>query len=382
MSARVEMETAENTYKGWKWITSLRACLWLWIPIALISFFHYSTMSSHVWLHDIYRRLYYIPIILGAFGFGLKGGLSASLVTSLAYAPHAFMHYFVHDPAASIEKFLEIVLYNIVAVIAGYLAQKEHMARLSQEAISLELANTLEENKLLHDQLIQAGKLKALGELTAGIAHEIKNPLASIQGAAEAIADEIPDSSPRKKLVEIQKKELNRLTNTLERFISFARPSKFLISDIDLCDLVTHVVDLVAPQASKKSIELTPICTEVPAMVQGDRDQLTQVLVNLVINASNAMDHRGSIKLNVGTDTIGKKKFMVVDVIDSGPGIPEKIREKIFDPFFSTKDDGTGLGLSISTNIVTAHGGFIRVRPGPEGVGSCFSVYLPAASQS
>ena len=359
------------------WYLSPRAWLMLWIPIAAVTYFHYSTGASHHWLHDIFRRLYYIPIILGAFNYGLKGGLSASMLASLVYAPHAFSHFFEHDPAATIEKLLEIGLYNVVAVITGYLAQRERSERLRQESIARELSSALEEKKRLELQLIRAGKLKALGELTAGIAHEIKNPLASIKGAAEAIADEVPENSPRRKLVRIQEKELNRLGQTLERFLSLARPNSFMPSRIDLRELVKHVVGLVEPQARKSAVEVVDDPASEPLFVDGDRDQITQVLVNLVLNACDAMPGGGRVRMLVRSEVIGDRQYRSIDVVDTGSGIPKESRDQVFDPFFSTKQGGTGLGLPISANIVDGHGGFIRIESGPDGVGAMVSVLLP-----
>lgn len=359
------------------WFLSPRAWLMLWLPIAAVTFFHYSTGASHHWLHDVFRRLYYIPIILGAFSYGIKGGLFAAVLVSLVYAPHAFSHFFVHDPASSMEKILEIALYNIVALITGYLAQRERSERLRQESIAHELSQALEEKRLLEQQLIRAGKLKALGELTAGIAHEIKNPLASIKGAAEAIADEVPEDSPRRKLVQIQEKELNRLGQTLDRFLSFARPSSFMASRIDLSELVKHVLDLVEPQARKSAIEVVAEPASVPLFVNGDRDQLTQVLVNLVLNACDAMPRGGQVRMSLRSETVGASAYRAIDVIDTGPGIPTESRDRVFDPFFSTKEGGTGLGLSISANIVDGHGGLIRIENGPNDVGSVVSILLP-----
>ena len=359
------------------WYLSPGAWLMLWIPIAAITYLHYATGASHHWLHDIFRRLYYIPIILGAFSYGLKGGLSAAVLASLVYAPHAFSHFFVHDPAASIEKLLEIVLYIVVALITGYLAQRERSERLRQQSSAQELSRTLEEKKLLEQQLIRAGKLKALGELTAGIAHAIKNPLASIMGTAEAIADEVSEDSPRRKLVKIQEKELKRLGQTLERFLAFARPSSFMPSRIDLRELVKHVLDLVETQARKTAVEVVAEPASAALFVNGDRDQLTQVLVNLVLNACDAMPQGGQVRMSLRSETIGERAYRIIDVIDTGPGIPTASRERVFDPFFSTKESGTGLGLSISANIVDGHGGLIRIENGPNDVGSVVSVLLP-----
>jgi len=369
----------EDEKSRWPWFLSWRALLILWIPIALVTFFHYFTGEKYHWLHDIFRRLYYIPIILGAFQFGVKGSLAASILASLVYMPHAFTRFFEQDPGASIEKMLEILLYNVVALITGVLAEREQKERRRQETIAKELKVTIEEKKLLEEQLIRAGKLKALGELTAGIAHEIKNPIASIKAAAETISDEIAENSPRRKLVEIQNKELKRLSETLDRFLSFARPGKFMMSSMDLCKLINQVAGLLEAQAQKKGINLVVECNMESAEMEGDKDQLTQVLVNLTLNAIDAMPNGGRIQINLREEKLGSKQYWVIDVSDSGPGILEDLRERIFDFFYSTKETGTGLGLPISSNIVDGHGGFIRVADGPDGVGSIFSIYLPSS---
>ncbi len=369
------MTQAERTKLPW--FLSWRALLILWLPIALVTFFHYFTGAKHHWLHDIFRRLYYIPIVLGAFQFGLKGSLGASIVASLVYLPHAFTYFFERDPGASIEKILEMLLYNIIALITGVLAEREQKERHRQELIAKQLKETIEEKKLLEEQLIRAGKLKALGELTAGIAHELKNPIASIKGAAEAIADEIAEDSPRRKLVEIQQKELKRLSKTLDQFLGFARPGKFLKRQMDLCDLLHHVVGLMETQAKKKHIQMEATCAVPEASIQGDRDQLMQVLVNLIINAMDVMPDGGDVRIDLHGEELGNKGYWVIDITDSGPGIPEDLRERIFDFFFSTKENGTGLGLPISLNIVDGHGGFIRVNDGPDGQHTRISVHIP-----
>ncbi|GAB4302631.1 MAG: ATP-binding protein [Myxococcota bacterium] len=359
------------------WFLSGRAWLLLWAPIIVVSALHYSTGLTHYWLHDVFRRMYYIPIVLGAFSFGLKGALSASVVASLIYAPHAFTHLFHKDPADTLEKFLEIALYNVVAYITGYLAARERSERLKQESVARRLQDALDEKQQLEEQLIRSGRLQALGELTAGLAHEIKNPLASIKGAAEIITDEIPKDSPRWKMVEIQKRELERLSSILERFLSFARPQKFNVSKVNLGDILDNVVTLMDAQLKKQNISVIKPSMEEPLIINGDKEKLTQVFINLILNAKEAMPDGGEIKLHSLIAARGKHSYYVIEVSDTGVGVPKELREKIFNPFFSTKDTGSGLGLSISANIIAQHNGFIEAGENEDGKGARFSVFIP-----
>jgi len=360
---------------SWRGLLGARSLLLLWLPVVLITLAHYTTAASHGWLHDIFRRLYYLPIVLGAFRHGLRGSLAVSLAASAAYAPHAFTRLFVHDPAGSIEKLLEILLYNLVALLSGVLVERERRERLRQKRAARELERALEENRRLQDQLVRAGKLKVLGELTAAVAHEIKNPLASIQGAAEAIADEIAEDSPRRHLVEIQRKELVRLGQTLERFLSFARPQAVMGGPVEASELVDRVKNLVEHRARQQGVEITVARRQVVPL-SGDADRLQQVLLNLALNALDAMPRGGRLEFVLRVENHDGGPEQVIDVRDSGPGVPPEKAERIFDPFYTTKEDGTGLGLSISERIVEEHGGFIEVAPAADG--ACFCIHLPA----
>ena len=362
---------------GWRWMFTTRASLLLWIPVALITIAHYFTGPSLHWAHDIFRRLYYIPIILGAFSYGRRGALSTSVLASVLYAPHAFTHVFHHDPGGTVEKLLEILLYNAVAWITGTLAQREQSERARQEGIATELKATLEENERLGAQLIRAGRLQALGELTAGLAHEIRNPLGSIQGAAEILGDAIPEDSPRRRMVDVQKKELRRLRDLLDRFLSFARPVPVRRDPVDVADLLAHVGDLVDAEARGRGVTLEVTAVTPGLTIQGDRDQLTQVLVNLTLNALDASPEGGVVTLTTGTCREGRRDCVVLEVLDQGPGIPPDQRETVFNPFVTTKEDGTGLGLSIASRIVDEHRGVISLEGGPRGQGTRARVVLP-----
>lgn len=349
----------------------------LWVPILAITTAHFVTSDEYVWVHDILRRLYYLPIVLGAFGWGLAGGLAASIASSLVYLPHAFqmfVHHFHHDPGGSTEKILEILLFNIIALIAGVLVERERRERRRQEEIARELAETLGEMKLLDEQLIRAGRLQALGEMTAGLAHEIKNPLASITGTADIIADAVPADSPRRRMVEVQRTELERLTGLLERFLAFARPKDFVVSPVDIATLAGDTAAFVAPQAAKKNVRIETRLE--PLTISADREKLTQLLLNILLNAVDASPDGAIVTVATEKRRKGKNDYACLTVADRGPGIAPEEREKIFNPFYTTKSAGTGLGLSIAARIADQHKGFIELDTAPEG-GAIFTVFLP-----
>ncbi len=360
-----------------KELLSLKAWGLIWLPILAITTAHFTTSAEMVWVHDILRRLYYIPIVLGAFGWGLHGALAASVASSIVYLPHAFsmfLHHFHHDPGGSTEKILEILLFNIIALIAGVLVERERRERRRQEEIARKLSETLDEMKLLEEQLIRAGRLQALGELTAGLAHEIKNPLASIKGAAEIVADGIPADSPRRRMVDIQRAEIDRLTALLERFLAFARPKDFVVSAVDIAALMSDTVAFIAPQAAKKNVRIETRLT--PLTLSADREKLTQLLLNLLLNAVDASPDGAAVTVATERRRKGKNDYACITVADTGSGIPAELRDKVFNPFYTTKPDGTGLGLSIAARIADQHKGFIEVDTAPDG-GALFRIYLP-----
>ncbi|HEX9192013.1 MAG TPA: ATP-binding protein [Candidatus Deferrimicrobiaceae bacterium] len=353
-----------------------------WLPCLAITFLHYRTGAHHAWGHDILRRLYYLPILFAAFTGGARGGVAVSVFASLVYLPHAFTRLLVQDPGDALEKGLEILLYNIVAVVAGLLVDRERRERAKQERLAHRLGDALAEQQRMEGQLIRAGRLGALGELTAGIAHEIKNPLHALKGTAEILRDAIPEAAPERRMLELHIAEIDRLGQTADRFLSFARPIPADRRTLDPMALVGRVATLVETQARKDGVDTVvepPPKRGVPR-ITGDTDLLTQLLLNVALNGVQAMAPGGGGRLtfSVGSSRQGEKEKVVIRVGNDGPPIPETELEKIFDPFFTTKDEGTGLGLSICSRIADQHDGTLTVRNLPDGRGVEFSLTLPA----
>lgn len=364
-------------------IFTSRMILSAWLPCLAITVLHYRTGAQHPWGHDVLRRLYYLPILFAAFSGGLRGGVTVSVFASLFYLPHAFTRLLVQDPAGALEKGLEVVLYNTVAVVAGLLVDRERRERRRQERMAARLRDALAEQRRMEAQLIRAGKLGALGEMTAGIAHEIKNPLHALKGTAEILRDAVPESVPERRMLELHIAEIDRLGQTADRFLSFARPIPAARRPVDPRSVVDRVVSLVSTQARKEGVDAVVAPAEGVDLpkVTGDPDLLTQLLLNIALNGVQAMapGGGGTLTFSLGIERRGGSEYVRIGVANTGPPIPDEDLERIFDPFYTTKDGGTGLGLSICSRIADLHEGTLAVRNLPGGAGVEFSLELPGA---
>ena len=338
---------------------------------------HYLTTTQLVNAHDVYRRLYYVPIVLGGVWFALRGGIVTSILASLLYMPHVLFHW-QHHPSIALEQYLEIVLYNVIGCLTGFLAEREREQKLRYQ----KTAETLEESyrKLreqadqiieIEGQLRRADRLSALGELSAGMAHEIRNPLGSIKGTAEILRDGVAPDDPKLEFADILIKEVDRLNKVLEDFLRFARPEPVEHGRFSPNKAIEEVLELTRQQALRNRVEVEVVLAE-DIEIPGRGEQIQQALLNLVLNALQVMPDGGQLKVSstVHGNEVG------IHVSDSGPGIAMEDRDRIFNPFVTTRDSGTGLGLAITQRIIQGHDGHIHLESTP-GQGSSFTLCLP-----
>ena len=220
--------------------------------------------------------------------------------------------------------------------------------------------------------LLQAEKMAAAGRLSVSIAHEVNNPLQSVQNCLHLAGREDLSEEQRADYFEMAKMELDRLMSTVQKMLDFYRPGLVEPEAVNLHDLLQYVMNLMSQQLEKQDISVhTDIPDDLPT-VFAVGGQIQQVLINLILNSFDAMPNGGEIQIRARAEKEGVEIFFQ----DSGPGIADDRLPHIFEPFFSTKDGGTGLGLTVSYNIITAHGGTLEFasdnRPG-----ACFRVYLP-----
>lgn len=228
--------------------------------------------------------------------------------------------------------------------------------------------------------------LATLGEMSAGMAHEIRNPLAALAGAMQMLRKDLTLEETNGRLMDIATREAKRLDAIVTEFLLYARPPALHLKDCDIPALLNETVDLIRHEArNRQALTLTIKPTPPKTMAEVDPDQVKQVVWNLAVNAFDAMPSGGELVIAIGTRTVGsgKKTGQVVEIEfrDTGEGIRKQDLDKIFLPFFTTKRTGSGLGLAAVHRIVDLHGGWIRVES-EEGKGSCFTVCLPVSADA
>lgn len=229
--------------------------------------------------------------------------------------------------------------------------------------------NLSAENKKLFHILLRADKLAALGTLSAGMAHEIKNPLASIKGMTQVLDENLNDPEFIKKYQELVSRQIDRINSLVEKLLKFGQPQTLALNEFDLYQVIEDVLSLLENQCRKKGVRVVKELKHRPK-IEGDAEQLSQVFMNLFLNAIQAGG-----ELSVKSAPRGPN-FICIEVRDTGAGIPADKIDNIFDPFFTTKDKGTGMGLAVAYRIVKEHGGEINVES-EVGKGTEFRIWLP-----
>jgi len=297
------------------------------------------------------------------------GAVAICAVSILALA------HFVQRPMVELQEKIAQVSEGNLDVAVSFAKRNDEMGDLGRNFnyMMQRLRDSQAEIEILHrTQMSRAEHLATLGELAAGLAHEIRNPLAGIAGVMEIIGRDLPPASPARAVVKDVRLEVAQINRILTDLLETARPHPPQICRSNLNTTVEHAVMLARQQVLSKpiKIELQPAADL--AEVEHDSDQIHQVLLNLLLNAVQAMDGAGTVRVDIGS----RGDFATVDVSDTGRGIPPKNLTNIFRPFFTTKGNGTGLGLSLARRIVEEHHGRIEVSS-IEGKGSKFTVLVP-----
>ena len=317
-----------------------------------ITLAHYFTEWKVHHYHIFYQGLYFLPVILSGFWFGLRGALGTSLSISILYLPFTIINWnnFSADDFNSV---MEMALYNAIALVLGMLRDREMVAQ---------------------GRLWESERLAAVGKAVSCLAHDQKTPLIAIGGLGRLARKNIEnnDSSFKEKL-DIIVKEANRLEKMVNEMLDFSRPLDLHPTKGYIDNVVNESLLIISDLAQAKKVNVQNLHSQDLPLMFFDSDRMKQAFINLLTNAIEASPEEGTVSIYC----YRKRKYLIVDVKDQGIGIPSDKREEVFSPFFTTKSGGTGLGLAIVKKIVEAHRGYLEVLGNPE-KGVTFRVTIPS----
>jgi signal transduction histidine kinase len=332
--------------------------------------------TALVWVH-----LMYIPIILASAAFGWRGGLISAVVAGIALGPHMPLETAGHIPQKTANWLIRLGFFVLVGGCSGILFSwmNRQLERLRKTHVAL--LHTYDQLKAAQMNLIQTAKLESVGRLAAGVAHEVKNPLAVIQLGVDYLNGQIRENPPLTETLKDMDDAVKRADSVIKGLLDFSRSEKLTLAPYNLNALIDESLLLVKHELGRNHVTVRKdLQTDLPA-VRLDRNKLKQVFINLFMNAIQAMGSGGG-ELAIRTydrplrdllaphetaaldENALNRLAVVVDVEDTGTGIPPDKLDKLFDPFFTTKavGSGTGLGLSVSRKIVELHGASIKLN--------------------
>ncbi|MGC2476908.1 MAG: ATP-binding protein [Candidatus Sulfotelmatobacter sp.] len=385
--------------EGWlvaRWPSRGPVCVVLWkIALATALLDH----TGEVAINSYYYPIYFLPILTAAEYFGPWATLLWTSLASAVYCSYLYpaMQEF-EIPAESYGLLaIRILFFFLAAMLVNrFVLESRRLTQQYQETAET-LAETNRRLELAQAEARRSERLAALGQLSAGLAHEIRNPLGVIKGSAEMLTQKLADSNPlATELAGYISTETNRLSALVTRFLDFARPLHADLTPTDISAVLDRALNDVAQFWKGAPVRVEKEYQPNLPLVPLDEGLCEQAFLNIIQNAYDAMGAEGGGTLRVtagksmrnlrdGSDTEGVE----IRIADTGPGIPAELREQIFNPFVTTKKSGVGLGLSIVSKIIDGHHGSIRVEASKDGAaqgsknsGACFVIFLPAAKES
>jgi signal transduction histidine kinase len=343
--------------------------------------------TEEIGINSSYYPIYYLPVVTAALYCGTWGTLLWTLFASAAYCSYLYpaMQEYELTPESFGLLALRVMFFFLAAMVVNrFTQQSQHQTQLYRD-LAERLAETNRRLEQAQAEARRSERLVALGQLSAGLAHEIRNPLGVIKGSAEMLTQKLQASDElSRELAGYISTEVNRLSALVTEFLDFARPLHAQLHPADLPALLDRVLQIVAGRFASKQEATKPVRIErhyasgLP-LVPLDESLCEQAFLNLVQNAYEAMQEKGEggvLRVYVRSATRNEQKGVELCLTDTGPGVPEKLREEIFNPFVTTKKTGVGLGLSIVSKIMDGHHGSIHVENAPEG-GAVFTLFFP-----
>ena len=382
-----------NWVDRWGRPTGLRAVILSLFMLALVAgvavLVYVTGGTGFAWVH-----LMYLPIILASAVFGIRGGIAVALIGGFALGPYMPMNIAKELPQETSNWVFRMSFFLLVGVFSGLISKflNGQIERLKETHKNLLTAH--EELKNAQIKLIQTAKLESIGRLAAGVAHEVKNPLAVIQLGVDYLARTAKDTASHDYIETVQDMDdaVRRADFVIKGLLNFSRLEQLNLARLDLNQVIEESLAMVKHELASNHISLEKRLAGQLPKVELDRNKIEQVFINIFMNAIQAMDGKGDLSVKTflsrptDADAVSQTpagERVVVEIQDTGTGIPADKLDKLFDPFFTTKPigTGTGLGLSVSRNIIEMHRATIRIANRKEAHGVCVTISFPIPSR-
>jgi two-component system, NtrC family, sensor histidine kinase HydH len=363
------------------------------IALATLLIDHTGELS----INSSYYPIYYLPVVTAAEYFGPWATLAWTTLASAAYCSYlypALQEYEITEQNYALLAIRILFFFLAAMVVNRYVIESRRLTQRYQDTAE-RLAETNRRLEQVQAEARRSERLAALGQLSAGLAHEIRNPLGVIKGSAEMLTQKLANADPlATELAGYISTETNRLSALVTRFLDFARPLHADLTPTDISAVLDRALNDVAQFWKGAPVRVEKEYQPKLPLVPLDEGLCEQAFLNIVQNAYDAMGAEGGGTLRVTAGTShrnmrdgGNTEGVEIRISDSGPGIPPELREQIFNPFVTTKKSGVGLGLSIVSKIIDGHHGSIRIEasndagtaPALKQSGACFVIFLPAA---
>jgi signal transduction histidine kinase len=343
--------------------------------------------TGEVGINSEYYPVFYLPVVTAAEYFSSWGTLLWTALASAAYCSYLFdpaLRDYEVTPESYRFLAMRIVFFFLAAMVVNRVVVENRRQIKRYQELSETLAETNRRLEQAQEEARRSERLAALGQMSAGLAHEIRNPLGVIKGSAEMLHQKLGESNPlASELAGYISSETNRLSALVTRFLDFARPLHVELTPLDITAVLDRALNSVSLAQAQKD-GMVRVETRYQAglpLIPLDESLSEQAFSNLIQNGYDAMSSSGgTLRITAAKANSANRDGVEVRIEDTGPGIPAELREQIFNPFVTTKKTGVGLGLSIVSTIVDGHHGTIRVEEGKEGNdqrGACFVLFFP-----
>lgn len=324
------------------------------VTVIVISVLHYVTSLQSTGWHELFKRLYYVPIVVAAVTGGARAGVATSLFSTVLYLPHVALQWHAW-PALESDRYGEVLMFNIVALVTGALADRLHSQRQQYQDAAAELRTACATLEARTEERQRVDRLVTVGRIASGIAHEIRTPLAGLLGSLEIIGAEFRSAHPKREFVAIAKQEVARLQAVVTEFLDFAQPATPTTQAVDLRLVVQTVTRLAAPAVACRTTEIDARVAERALMVHVDVQQVQRALLNIILASAHALrDGRIAITMEARPG-VGR---ISID-LDGPTALPAA--GDLFEPFRSS-GPGQGLGLAIAARLIANQGGAVDAR--------------------